>query len=158
MKLKKVKSKIPGATEISPSCSAAVYRMGREEITHNAIWFHPQCTLDGIVYMCEYCVCGLGGGYSATEKSQSTKIYLNMNFPGGGGVFCNWKITKYQEMPKFQWGGGGILQLKSQSAKISDNFHFRGGGGYSEAHLVFCMGSVYVLHLLFIFKYYSLFH
>ena len=30
-----------------------------------------------------------GGGYSATEKSQSTKIYLNMNFPGGGGVFCN---------------------------------------------------------------------
>ena len=37
MKLKKVKSKIPGATEISPSCSAAVYRMGREEITHNAI-------------------------------------------------------------------------------------------------------------------------
>ena len=62
MKLKKVKSKIPGATEISPSCSAAVYRMGREEITHNAIWFHPQCTLDGIVYMCEYCVCGLVGG------------------------------------------------------------------------------------------------
>ena len=32
-----------------------------------------------------------GGGYSATEKSQSTKIYLNMNFPGRGGVFCNWK-------------------------------------------------------------------
>ena len=33
MKFKKVKSKIPGATEISPSCSATVYRMGREEIT-----------------------------------------------------------------------------------------------------------------------------
>ena len=47
-----------------------------------------------------------GGGYSATEKSQSTKIYLNMNFPGGGG---------------------GILQLeKSQSTKISDNFHWGG--------------------------------
>ena len=28
-----------------------------------------------------------GGGYSATEKSQSTKIYLNMNFAKGGGVF-----------------------------------------------------------------------
>ena len=62
----------------------------------------------------------LGGGDSATEKSQSTKIYLNMNFPGGGG---------------------GILQLKSQSAKINAK---SGGGGYSEAHLVFCMGSVYV--------------
>ena len=60
-----------------------------------------------------------GGGYSATEKSQSTKIYLNMNFPKGGG----------------------ILQLKSQSAKINAK---SGGGGYSEAHLVFCMGSVYV--------------
>ena len=44
-------------------------------------------------------------------------------------------------------GGGGILQLKSQSAKINDN---SGGGGYSEAHLVFCMHSVYVLHLLFL--------
>ena len=44
--------------------------------------------------------------------------------------------------------GGGILQLKSQSAKINDNSG--GGGGYSEAHLVFCMGSVYVLHLLFL--------
>ena len=41
--------------------------------------------------------------------------------------------------------GGGILQLKSQSAKLNAN---SGGGGYSEAHLVFCMGSVYVLHLL----------
>ena len=37
IKVKKVKSKIPGATEISPSCSAAVYRMEREEITQNAI-------------------------------------------------------------------------------------------------------------------------
>ena len=50
-----------------------------------------------------------GGGYSATEKSQSTKIYLHMNFPGnlGGG-----KNTKCQDMPKFQFGGGGNLQLK----------------------------------------------
>ena len=99
MKLKKVKSKIPGATEISPSCSAAVYRMGREEITHNAICFHPQCTLDGIVYMCVYCVCGLcqlgWGGYSATEKSQSAKIYLNLNFPvGGGGVSATEKSQR----------------------------------------------------------------
>ena len=36
--IKKVKEQwIPGATEISPSCSAAVYRMVREDITQNAI-------------------------------------------------------------------------------------------------------------------------
>ena len=94
------------------------------------------------------------GGYSATEKSQSAKICLNFYFRGGG--FCNWKVTKCQDLPKllfsggveggilqlkshsakiclnFYFGGGGILQLKSQSANISDNFHFRGGGrGYS---------------------------
>ena len=104
MKLKKVKSRIPGATEISPSCSAAVYRMGREEITHNAIWFHPQCTLDGIVYMCEYCVCGLGG------------------------VFCNWKITKYQDLPKYEfsrWGGYSA----TEKLKCQDFWQFGGGEG-----------------------------
>ena len=65
-------------------------------------------------------------------------------------------------MPRFltiiiigEWGGDSETE-KPQSAKVSDNCHFW-GGGYSEAHLVFCMGSVYVLHLLF-FKYYSLFH
>ena len=58
-------------------------------------------------------------------KSQIAKICLNFNFLGGGGVFSNWKITKCQDLPKFQFGGGGgILQLKSQSAKISDNFQF----------------------------------
>ena len=92
MKLKKVKSKIPGATEISPSCSAAVYRMGREEITHNAIWFHPQCTLDGIVYMCEYCVCGLGGGGNLQLKKH--------------------KVPRSIYIWIFQVGGGGNLQLK----------------------------------------------
>ena len=50
-----------------------------------------------------------GGGYSATEKSQSTKIYLNMNFPGGG-----YSATE-----------------KSQSTKIYLNMNFPGGGGYS---------------------------
>ena len=60
--IRKGKEQIPGATEISPSCSAAVYRMGRQEITHNAIWVHPQCTLDGIVYMYESCVWPGGGG------------------------------------------------------------------------------------------------
>ena len=27
-----------------------------------------------------------GGGYSSSEKSQSAKIYLNLNFSGGGGI------------------------------------------------------------------------
>ena len=53
-----------------------------------------------------------GGGYSETKKSQSAKICLKFNFPGGG-----------------------ILKLKSQSAKISDNFH---GGGYSETQKSKC--------------------
>ena len=153
MKLKKVKSKIPGTTEISPSCSAAVYRMGRQEITHNAIWFHPQCTLDGIVYMCEYCVCGPEGGGILQLKNH--KVYVSIVCVDGGGVICNWKITKYQDLPKYEFSrggvicnwkitkyqdlpkyefskrgrGGGNLQLKSQSAKISDNFPL--GGGYS---------------------------
>ena len=76
--------------------------------------------------MCEYCVCGPGGGgILQLKKSQSTKIYLNMNFPSGGG----------------------ILQLKkSQSTKIYLNMNFpMGGGGYSAT------GKVYVLHLLFYF-------
>ena len=67
-----------------------------------------------------------GGGYSATGKSQSAKICLNFNFQGGilqlksqsakicinfngGGVFCNWKITKCQDLPKFQFSGGGVF-------------------------------------------------
>ena len=31
----------------------------------------------------------LGGGYSVIENTQSPKICLNLNFRGGGGVFCN---------------------------------------------------------------------
>ena len=95
-----------------------------------------------------------GGGYSETEKSQSAKICLNFHFRGGGGVFWNWKVTKCQDLPQFQFSGGAILKLKShkvprsasisifrggyseteksQSAKICLNFNFRGGGGYSE--------------------------
>ena len=48
-------------------------------------------------------------GYSETEKSQSTKICLNFNFRGLGGV-------GYSETEK------------SQSAKICLNFNFQGGG------------------------------
>ena len=56
---------------------------------------------------------------------------------GGGGVFCNWKITKCQDLPKFQFsgggGGGGILQLENTQSptKCQDlpKFKFSGGGG-----------------------------
>ena len=83
---------------------------------------YPQCNMISptmhtrwhSVYVCVLCVWIVsmgGGGYSATEKSQSAKIYLNLNFPGGGG----YSATE-----------------KSQSAKIYLNLNFPGGGG------VFC--------------------
>ena len=80
--------------------------------------------------MCEYCVCGLWGGYSATEKSQSAKTYLNMNFPGGGGGgILQLKNHKVPRIP-FHWGGGGYSATeKSQSTKIYLNMNFPGGGG-----------------------------
>ena len=65
----------------------------------------------------------MGGGYSATEKSQSTKIYLNMNFPGGGSIL---QLKSQSAKINTKSGGGGILQLKSQSAKINAK---SGGGG-----------------------------
>ena len=36
----------------------------------------------------------MGGGYSETEKSQSAKIYLNLNFPVGGGSILQLKNHK----------------------------------------------------------------
>ena len=52
-----------------------------------------------------------GGGYSVIENTQSPKIWLNFKFRGGGWVFCNWKYSKSQDLPKFHLGGG-ILLLK----------------------------------------------
>ena len=43
-----------------------------------------------------------------------------------GGVFWNWKVTKCQDLPKFQLGGGYSETEKSQSAKICLNFNFGG--------------------------------
>ena len=65
------------------------------------------------------------GGGNLQLKSQSAKI--SDNFPLGG-VFCNWKITKYQEMPKFQWGGGYSATEKSKCQDFWQ-FSFSGGGG-----------------------------
>ena len=78
-----------------------------------------------------------------TEKSQGAKICLNFNFRGWGwgsrveGVFWasqNRKVSKCQDLPKFQFSGGrGYSEQdkteKSQSAKICLNFNFQGGGG-----------------------------
>ena len=138
--------------------------MVREDITQNAIWFHPQCTLDGIVYVCVWTV-SIWGGYSETEKSQSAKICLKLNFPCGGGggggvggyseteksqsakiclklnfpcggVFWNWKVTKCQDLPKVEFYLGGDSETeKSQSAKICLKLNFTWGGGYSETVL-----------------------
>ena len=70
----------------------------------------------------------LGGRYSATGKSQSAKICLNLNFRGGGGYSATEK-SKCQDLHKFQLGGGGYSATeKSQSAKICLNFNFFGGG------------------------------
>ena len=60
----------------------------------------------------------MGGGYSETEKSQSAKIYLNLNF-SGGGYSATQKVTKCQDLPKFGGVGGGILQLKSHKVPRS---------------------------------------
>ena len=80
-----------------------------------------------------------------------------MNFPGGG-YSATGKVTKYQDLPKYEFSkvrGGGNLQLKSQSAKISDNFQ---GGGILKLtwYSVWVQSMCYIFY--FIFKYYSLFH
>ena len=74
-----------------------------------------------------------------------------------GGVFWNRKVTKYQDLAKFQFSGGGYsgtsdLDLgkkvgnlvlggysETEKSKCQDlaKFQFSGGG-------VFCMGSLYV--------------
>ena len=58
-------------------------------------------------------------------------------FGGGGGVFWNWKVTKCQDLPKFQFSGRGYSKTeKSQSAKICLNFNFREGGVFRSKLMV----------------------
>ena len=74
-----------------------------------------------------------GGGYSATEKSQSAKIYLNWNFrkgEGGGGYSATEKSQSANNLPKLEFSRGGILQLKNH--KVTNLPNFRGGGGISN--------------------------
>ena len=82
-----------------------------------------------------------GGGYSRvkTENTQSAKIWLNFNFRGGWGVGWwwgvlwsqNWKYSKCQDLPKFQFSGGGgysgSQNWKYSKCKICLNL----GGGLS---------------------------
>ena len=67
-------------------------------------------TCGNLLHIVSHCEDRGGGGYSVIENTQSPKICLNFNFRGGG-VFCNWKYSKSQDLPKFQFsgGGGGIL-------------------------------------------------
>ena len=53
---------------------------------------------------------GWGGGILQLKKSQSTNIYLNMNFPEWGGYSATEKVTKYQDLPKYEFSkGGGVF-------------------------------------------------
>ena len=94
-------------------------------------------------------------GTLSQVKTQSAKICLNFNLGGEGGYSsAKSKLTKCQDLPKFQfsghwvgysqpsqnskcqdlakfqffWAGAGTLsQVKTQSAKICLNFNFFGG-------------------------------
>ena len=68
------------------------------------------------------------GEYSGvtTENTQSAKIFLNFNFLGGGGLWShNWKYSKCQDLPKFNFRGGG------------------GGLSGEFGHKFFCLRLVY---------------
>ena len=65
------------------------------------------------------------GGYSGvkTENTQRAKICLNLNFPGGRGYsgVKNWKYSKCQDRPKFQFsGGGGALVWNSERGSLEN--------------------------------------
>ena len=84
-----------------------------------------------------------GGGYSEAIRAR-----LPVKFTFGGGIL-KLKSHKVPRSLTIFILGGGILKLKSHKVPRSLTI-FILGGGYSEAHLVFCMGSVSVLHLLFL--------
>ena len=62
-----------------------------------------------------------GGVFCNWEITKCQQDLPKFQFSGGGGgVFCNWKITKSQDLPKFQiFLGGGILQLKNHKVPRS---------------------------------------
>ena len=68
-----------------------------------------------------------GGGVCATEKSQSLPISIFW-----GGVFGNWKITKCQDLPKFQFLRGGILHELTKCQDLP-KFQFSGGGIHEKS-------------------------
>ena len=48
----------------------------------------------------------------------------------GGGVFCNWKYSKSQNLSKFQFSGGGVFcNWKYWKSQDLPKFQFSGGGG-----------------------------
>ena len=76
---------------------------------------------------------GGGGGILQLEKSQSTKIYLNMNFPEGGGYSATGKVTKYQDLPKYEFSGRGGYSATEKSQSTKKCLNSRGG--------VFCIAE-----------------
>ena len=122
---------------------------------------YPQCNMISptmhtrwhSVYVCVLCVwtvsiggvfCNFGfggvGGYSETEKSQSVKIYLNLNFPGGGYSATS-DLDLVPRVGNLDFWGGYSETEKSQSVKICLNLNFLGGGGILKLYCrigVFC--------------------
>ena len=74
-----------------------------------------------------------GGGGICSRKITKCQDLPKFQFPGGGGVICNWKITKCQGLAKFQFSGGGgggvICNWKITKCQDLAKFQFSGGGG-----------------------------
>ena len=70
--------------------------------------------------------------FNLEMKSQSANISDNFHFRGGrgGGVICTWKMTKCQDLPKFQFlGGGGVICNWKVKVPIFLTIFISGGGG-----------------------------
>ena len=104
--------------------------------TRNFYSVTPRLKLSDLDYLLKL---KLGGG----QYSKALRLELSVQFRFWGGIL---KLSELDSLSNFTFGGGGYSEAIRAGQPVK--FHFL--GGYSEAHLVFCMGSVYVLHLLFL--------
>ena len=68
--------------------------------------------------------------FQLQNKPPQIKLKFSQIF-GGLWVFCNWKYSKSQDLPKFQFSGGGGVFCNWKYSKSQDlpKFQFREGGG-----------------------------
>ena len=103
---------------------------------------YPQCNMISptmhtrwhSVYVWVLCVCGTvsRGGVFCNWKITKCQDLPKFEFPkGGGGVFCNWKITKYQDLPKYEFSRGGGVFCNWKITKYQDlpKYEFSRWGG-----------------------------